>query len=148
MAKPIAGVDVGTTKVSTIIGELGHAGHLRVLGVGVAPSQGLKKGVVVNIDEAVESIGSSIDKCQKISGFKIEQANISIANSNISSQNSKGVVAVANNGHDIGQDDINRVLDAARTVAVGGADEVLHVIPRGFVVDGLRARAWKWRLTL
>ena len=138
MAKPIAGVDVGTTKVCTVIGELGHAGHLRVLGVGVAPSQGLKKGVVVNIDEAVESIASSIDKCQKISGFHIEQANISIANSNITSQNSKGVVAVANNGHDIGQDDINRVLDAARTVAVGGQNEVLHVIPRGFVVDGLR----------
>src|SRR5690348_17907073 len=115
MAKPIAGVDVGTTKVCTVIGELGHAGHLRVLGVGVAPSQGLKKGVVVNIDEAVESIASSIDKCQKISGFHIEQANISIANSNITSQNSKGVVAVANNGHDIGQEDINRVRSEEHT---------------------------------
>ncbi|HEX6511419.1 MAG TPA: cell division protein FtsA [Chloroflexota bacterium] len=137
MARPVAGVDVGTTKVCTVLGELGHGGHLRILGVGVAPSQGLKKGVVVNIDEAVESIASAVDKCQKISGFKIEHANISIANANISSQNSKGVVAVANNGHDIGQDDINRVLDAARTVAVGPTGDVLHVIPRGFVVDGL-----------
>ena len=127
---------MGTTKVCTVIGEMGHGGYLRILGVGVAPSQGLRRGVVVNIDQAVESIGSSIDKCQKISGFKIEQANISIANSNISSQNSKGVVAVSNNGHDIGHDDINRVLEAARTVAVGATSDVLHVIPRGFVVDG------------
>jgi cell division protein FtsA len=137
MARPLAGVDVGTTKVCTIIGEVGHAGHLRILGVGVAPSQGLKKGMVVNIDQAVEAIASSIDRCQKISGFKIEHANISIGNPNVSSQNTKGVVAVADNGHDIGQDDINRVLEAARTVAVGSHGDVLHVIPRGFVVDGM-----------
>jgi cell division protein FtsA len=137
MARTVAGIDVGTTKVCTLIGELGHGGHLRILGVGVAQSQGLKRGLVIDIDEAVESIASSVDKCQKISGVKIDTANVSIANPNISSQNSKGVVAVANNGHDIGQDDINRVLDAARMVAVGGSVDVLHVIPRGFTVDGL-----------
>jgi cell division protein FtsA len=136
MAKPIAGVDIGTTKVCTVIGEMGHAGHLRILGVGVAPSQGLKKGIVVNIDQAVESISSSVEKCQKISGFHIGDANISIGNSNISSQNSTGVVAVANNGHDIGHDDIERVLEAARTVAAPTNRDVLHVIPRGYVVDG------------
>src|SRR5690348_12105653 len=134
MAKTIAGVDVGTTKVCTVIGELGHAGHLRILGVGVAPSQGLKKGIVVNIDQAVESISNSVEKCQKISGFHISEANISIANSNISSQNSKGVVAVANNGHDIGHDDIERALEAARTVASPTNHDILHVIPRGYVV--------------
>src|SRR6266567_1497065 len=101
MAKPIAGVDVGTTKVATVLGEIGHGGHLRILGVGVSPSQGIRKGVVVNIDEAVESISSSVEKCQKISGFRVEEANISIANANITSQNSRGVVAVSNNGHDI-----------------------------------------------
>ncbi|HLY67709.1 MAG TPA: cell division protein FtsA [Chloroflexota bacterium] len=138
MAKPIAGVDVGTTKVATILGEIGHSGHLRILGVGVSPSQGLKKGVVVNIDEAVESIGSSVEKCQKISGFRIDQANISFANANITSQNSKGVIAVANNGHDIGRDDIERALEAARTVAVSSNRDVLHVIPRGYIVDGLQ----------
>lgn len=137
MTKPVAGVDVGTTKVCTVIGEMGHGGHLRILGVGVAPSQGLKKGVVVNIDQAVESIATSIDKCQKISGFHIADANISIANSNITSHNSKGVVAVANNGHDINHDDIERVLDAARTVAMPHNRDVLHVIPRGYIVDGL-----------
>jgi cell division protein FtsA len=137
MARPLAGIDVGTTKVCTIIGEVGHGGHLRILGVGVAASQGLKKGMVVNIDQAVEAIGHSIERCQKISGFKIEHANISISNPNVTSQNTKGVVAVANNGHDIGQDDIDRVMDAARTVAVGSSGDVLHVLPRGFVVDGL-----------
>lgn len=136
MAKPIAGVDVGTTKVATVLGEVGHGGHLRILGVGVSPSQGIKRGVVVNIDEAVESITSSVEKCQKISGFRIEEANISIANANITSQNSKGVVAVSNNGHDIGHEDIDRALEAARTVAVAGSRDVLHVIPRGYIVDG------------
>jgi cell division protein FtsA len=136
MPKPVAGIDVGTTKICTVIGELGHSGHLRILGVGVSPSSGIRRGVVVNIDQAVESIGNSVEKCQKISGLTIEQANVSIANPNITSQNSKGVVAVANNGHDIGQGDISRVLDAARTVAVGVESDVLHVIPRGFVVDG------------
>ncbi|MBV9121647.1 MAG: cell division protein FtsA, partial [Chloroflexi bacterium] len=137
MSRPVAGVDVGTTKVCTVIGEIGHGGHLRILGVGVSPSQGLKKGIVVNIDQAVESISSSIQKCQKISGFEVDQANISIANQNITSQNSKGIVAVANSGHDINRDDIARALDAARTVAVPGNRDVLHVIPRGYVVDGL-----------
>jgi cell division protein FtsA len=137
MAKPIAGVDVGTTKVATVLGEIGHGGHLRILGVGVAASQGIKRGVVVNIDEAVGSIASSVEKCQKISGFRIEEANVSIANSNITSQNSKGVVAVSNNGHDIGHDDIERALEAARTVAVATRRDVLHVIPRGYTVDGL-----------
>jgi len=130
-------VDVGTTKVATVLGEVGHSGHLRILGVGVVPSQGLKRGVVVNIDEAVLSIASSIEKCQKISGFHIDQANISIADSNITSQNSKGVVAVSNNGHDIGHDDISRAIEAARTVAVASNRDVLHVIPRGYIVDGL-----------
>ncbi|HLG70030.1 MAG TPA: cell division protein FtsA [Chloroflexota bacterium] len=137
MARTAAGIDVGTTKIATVVGELGHGGHLRILGVGVSPSQGLKRGMVVDIDEAVQSIGASVDKCQKISGIKIDTANISIANPNISSQNSTGVVAVANNGHDIGQDDINRVLEAARMVAVGANADVLHVIPRGFKVDNL-----------
>jgi len=136
MAKPVAGVDVGTTKVCTVIGEIGHGGHLRILGVGVAPSQGLKKGIVVNIDQAVESISSSVEKCQKISGFRIDQANVSIANQNISSQNSRGVIGLANSGHDISQGDIDRALDAARTVAVPSNRDVIHVLPRGYVVDG------------
>jgi cell division protein FtsA len=128
---------VGTTKVCTVVGEISHSGYLRILGVGVSPSQGLKKGIVVNIDQAVESIASSVEKCQKISGLHIEQANISIANQNISSHNSKGVVGLANSGHDIGQDDIARVLDAARTAAVPSNRDVIHVLPRGYVVDGL-----------
>ncbi len=135
LTTPIAGIDVGTTKICTVIGELGHGGHLRILGVGVTPSQGLKKGMVVNIDQTVECIASSIDKCQKISGFHIEQANVSIANPNITSKNSKGVIGLANNGHDIGHDDIERALDAARTMAGPTGRDVLHVIPRGFVVD-------------
>lgn len=136
VARTAAGIDVGTTKVCAVVGELSHGGRLRILGVGVVPSHGLKRGMVVDIDEAVQSISGAVDKCQKISGLHIDTANVSIANPNIGSQNSRGVVAVANNGHDIGQDDINRVLDAARMVAVGGSADVLHVIPRGFKVDG------------
>ncbi|MDE3076978.1 MAG: cell division protein FtsA, partial [Chloroflexota bacterium] len=98
MSRTVAGVDVGTTKICTIVGELSGAARLRILGVGVAPSAGLRKGVVVNIDEAVESIVSSVEKCQKLSGLHVDEANVSIANSNITSQNSKGIVAVANSG--------------------------------------------------
>lgn len=137
MSRTVAGVDVGTTKICTIVGEVGSNGRLRVMGVGVAPSMGLKRGQVVNIDEAVESIATSVEKCQKISGLHIDEANISIANSDITSENSKGIVAVANSGHDIGQQDIERALDAARTVAIPGNRGVIHVIPRGYVVDGL-----------
>ena len=136
MARPVAGVDVGTTKVCTVIGEISHGGHLRILGVGVAPSQGLKKGIVVNIDQAVESITNSVEKCQKISGFRIDQANVSIANQNITSQNSKGVIGLPNSGHDIGPDDIARALDAARTVAVPSNRDVIHVLPRSYTIDG------------
>ncbi|MHB8618385.1 MAG: cell division protein FtsA [Chloroflexota bacterium] len=133
----MAGIDVGTTKICSIVGELSHGDHLRVLGVGVVPSQGLRKGVVVNIDQASECIASSVERCQKISGFHLDHAVVGIANSNITSQNSKGIVALANSGHDIGRQDIDRALEAARTVALPSNRDALHVLPRGFVVDGL-----------
>jgi len=133
--KTVAGVDVGTTKICTVIGEPGNGGRLRILGVGVTPSQGLRKGLVVDIDEAVQCIAGSIEKCQRVSGIAVEEANVSIANQDITSDNSKGVVVVAS--HEIAQQDIDRAMDQARTVAIPSNRDVIHIIPRGFVVDGL-----------
>jgi len=131
----IVGIDVGTTKVCTLVGKMDEEGILRIVGVGVVPSKGLRKGVVVNVSEATEAIAASVERAERISGYEIERAHVAVAGAHISSFNSRGVVAVSR-GHSITQDDVDRALDAALAIAIPHNREVIHVIPRGYIVDG------------
>ncbi|GCE14399.1 cell division protein FtsA [Tengunoibacter tsumagoiensis] len=132
----IVGIDVGTTKVCVLVGELDRDGKLNIVGVGTCPSQGLRRGVVVNIEETVTSIGAALDRAERLSGKKIVSACVGIAGSHISSENSKGFVAISPNHRDIVQNDISRAMEVAQAIALPANREVIHAIPRGYVVDG------------
>ncbi|MEP7199803.1 MAG: cell division protein FtsA [Chloroflexota bacterium] len=138
MSEPIVAIDVGTTKICTLVAELNaESGRLRIIGVGVAPSRGLRKGVVVNVEEATVAIKDSKEKAERTSGYVIEGAYVSVAGDHISSLNSKGVVAVSRGAKGITADDMQRALDSARAIAIPTNREVIHVIPRGFTLDGV-----------
>jgi cell division protein FtsA len=134
--RTIVGVDVGTTKICTLVGEVDEARNLRIVGVGVTPARGIRKGVVVNVQEATEAIATSIEKAERISGYAIESAYVGLAGGHIAAINSRGVVAVNRGERGVQPADIERALDAARAVAIPHNREILHVIPRGYMVDG------------
>lgn len=129
----IVGLDVGTTKVCTIVGVQGPNSDLEIIGIGTHPSHGLKKGSVVNIDKTVRSIHSSLEEAKLMAGVSISSATIGIAGSHIYSFNSSGVVAIK--GKEITAADVERVLEAAKAVVIPSDREVLHVIPQEFRVD-------------
>ncbi len=136
MDRTIVGIDVGTTKICTLVGEAGAESGLRIVGVGVAPARGIRKGVVVNVQEATDAIATSIEKAERISGYQVESAYVGLAGAHIAAINSRGVVAVNRGERGVQPADIERALDAARAVAIPHNREVLHVIPRGYTVDG------------
>jgi cell division protein FtsA len=132
----VAAIDVGTTKVCTIMGDLDSEGSLRILGVGIGPSQGLQKGLVVNVNEAKEAIRNSIRKAESTAGCKLESAYIGVTGRHISSVNNHGVIAITRGDQLVRPTDLKRVLQVARTVKVPSDHKVLHIIPRTYVVDG------------
>lgn len=137
MANPtFASIDIGTTKVCTVVGEVTPDQELRILGVGIGPSAGLTKGMVDNIQAATEAIASSVERAERASGTRILSAHIGIAGPHVSSMNSRGIVAVPDPRRAITDADVQRALDSARIVNVPNNREVLHVVPRYFVVDG------------
>lgn len=133
MDEIVVGIDVGTTKICTLVGRVEEEA-IRILGVGIEPSQGIKKGVVVDIGAASEAITRSVRKAEQTSGVEITGALVSLAGAHVSSINSRGVVAVA--GEAIDDIDVERAMDAARAVAIPHNREIIHIIPRGYVVDG------------
>lgn len=136
MERTIVAVDVGTTKICTLVGEVDEARGLRIIGVGVSPARGIRKGVVVNVQEATQAIATSVEKAERISGYAIESAYVGLAGSHISAINSRGVVAISRGERGIQPADIERALEAARAVAIPHNREILHIIPRGYTVDG------------
>ncbi|MDI6814812.1 MAG: cell division protein FtsA [Dehalococcoidales bacterium] len=132
----LTSIDVGTTKICTIIADIDDGGGLRVIGVGVTPSQGLHKGLVVNINEARESIRDSVKKAEQASDYKVESAYVGVTGRHISSLNNRGVVAITRNDRLVRPDDLRRVLQSARSVKVASDRKLLHVIPRGYAIDG------------
>lgn len=112
----IVGLDIGTSKISTLVGEIGTDGQIEVVGVGSHPSRGLKRGVVVNIDATVQSIQRAVEEAELMAGCQIRSAYTGIAGSHIRSLNSHGIVAIQN--QEVGQADVDRVIDAARAVAI------------------------------
>ncbi|MBX3003405.1 MAG: cell division protein FtsA [Anaerolineales bacterium] len=135
MAAPIVvGIDIGTTKICTIVARVEQDGRVRVLGVGNEPSQGVRKGTVVDINAVTRAISHSIDKAERSSGLEITSALVSLAGAHVSSANNIGAVGIANRV--ISHEDVGRALEVARAVAIPHNREVVHVIQRGFVVDG------------
>jgi cell division protein FtsA len=130
----VVGIDVGTTKICTLVARAEDTDKIRILGVGIEPSLGMKKGVVVDLKAASQAIGRSIEKAERTSGLEINSALVSLAGSHVSSVNSRGVVGIT--GGVIDQDDIARAIEAARAVAIPHNREIIHVIQRGFSVDG------------
>jgi cell division protein FtsA len=134
--KIITGLDIGTTKICALIAELSGEDKIEIIGIGLAPSNGLRKGIVVDIDKTSHAIKSAIQKAERMAGQKVESAYVGIAGSHIKSINSHGVVAVTGEEKEIKESDINRVLEAARIIPVSSEEDILHVLPREFIVDG------------
>jgi cell division protein FtsA len=132
----LVAVDIGTTKVCVLIGEISDRGGVDVIGIGQAPSDGLRKGVVIDIDRTVQSVAIAVDAAERLSGLKVHSAFVGISGSHILSQNSRGMVAVSGSRHDVDRSDTVRAIEAARAVSIPNTREILHVIPRGYVVDG------------
>src|SRR5213594_3551045 len=133
----LVAIDIGTTKVCVLIGEMAARGGVDVIGIGQAASDGLRKGVVIDIDRTVQSVMAAVEAAERISGLKVRSAFVGISGSHISSQNSRGMVAVSGSSrHDVDRGDTVRALEAARAVSIPNTREILHVVPRGYVVDG------------
>jgi len=130
----IVGLDIGTTKICTIIGEVNDS-EVNIIGVGNSPSTGLNKGVVVNIEATVESIKKSVDDASRMAGIEVGTVYAGIAGGHIKGINSHGVIAVSGDNKEISQEDVDRVIDAAQAVAIPMDREVIHVIPQEFIVD-------------
>jgi cell division protein FtsA len=129
----IVGLDIGTSKVAAIVGELGSDGSLEIIGIGTTPSRGLKKGVVVNLESTVQSIQRAIEEAELMAGCQIKSVFAGIAGSHIKSLNSHGIVAIKDK--EVTQYDIDRVIDSARAVAIPADQKILHILPQEFVID-------------
>jgi len=130
----IVGIDIGTTKICTLVARVEEDCQLRIMGVGIEPSRGMKRGVMVDLENATIAIARSVEKAQRSSGYEIRSAWVSLAGSHVSSINSRGTAGVT--GGIVRQSDVNRALEAAQSVAIPHNREVIHVIQRGFNVDG------------
>lgn len=130
----IVGIDIGTSKICTLVARVEEGSSLRILGVGIEPSQGLRKGTVVDLNAAALAVSRSVEKAERTSGFEINAALVSLAGSHVSSINSRGVVGIT--GGIVDYEDIDRALDAAQAVAIPHNREIIHVIQRGFTIDG------------
>ena len=131
----LTAIDIGTTKICTLVAEMTSESDFEINGVGIEPARGMRRGVVVDVDEAGAAIRESVTRAERTSGLEIGQAMVSLAGAHIASVNSRGAVGVSGQ-RGIDQDDIDRALDAAQAIAIPHNREVLHVIPRGFIVDG------------
>ena len=131
--KLLVGLDIGTSKVVTIVGEISPENVLEVIGIGSNPSRGLKRGVVVNIESTVQSIQRAIEEAELMAGCEIHTVYSGIAGSHVRSLNSHGIVAIRDK--EVSASDVDRVIDAARAVAIPADQKVLHVLPQEFLID-------------
>ena len=129
----IVGLDIGTSKVVAIVGEINENNQIEVIGIGTHPSRGLKKGVVVNIESTVHSIQKAVEEAELMAGCDIHSVYAGIAGSHIRSLNSHGIVAIQEK--EVSSNDIDRVIDAARAVAIPTDQRILHILPQEFLID-------------
>jgi len=132
-AKLIVGLDIGTSKVLAIVGEITPSGEVEIIGVGHHPSRGMKKGVVVNIESTVQSIQRAVEEAELMAGCEIHSVFAGIAGSHIQSFNSHGIVAIKEK--EVGTSDVERVIEAARALAIPADQKILHILPQEFIID-------------
>jgi len=131
--KLIVGLDIGTSKVVAIVGEIGLDGAIEIVGIGSNPSKGMKKGVVVNIESTVQSIQRAVEEAELMAGCQIHSVYVGIAGSHIRSLNSHGIVAIKDK--EVYRADLERVIDAAQAVAIPADQKVLHILPQEYIID-------------
>jgi cell division protein FtsA len=129
----IVGLDIGTSKICTVVGEVAPDGEIEIIGIGINPSRGLKKGVVVNIESTVQSIQRAVEEAELMAGCQINSVFAGIAGSHIRSLNSHGIVAIRDK--EVTAGDVERVIDAARAVAIPADQKILHILPQEFIID-------------
>ncbi len=134
----IVGLDIGTTKICTVIGEVADAatGRVDILGVGVSPSSGIRRGVVVDIETTVRAIGDSIGKAQRMAGADVHSVVVGVTGEHIASLNSRGVIAITHADREVTQEDVDRVLENSKVIVLPPDREIIHAIPRGYAIDG------------
>ncbi|MGE3843675.1 MAG: cell division protein FtsA, partial [Vicinamibacterales bacterium] len=130
----LVGLDVGTSKVTAVVGEIMDNG-LDIIGIGMADSKGIKRGLVVNLEAAVDSIRRAIEEAELTAGIEIDSVYLALSGAHVKGFNSRGVVAVAGKNREIAREDVKRAIDAAKAVALPSGREILHVLPQDFVVD-------------
>ncbi len=131
----VVGLDIGTTKVCVLIAEPHGAGAIDIVGFGSAPSRGMRKGVVVNLDSCVASIKQAVEEAELMAGCSVDRAYVGVAGAHVRGLNSRGVVAISGRDHEVTRDDVHRVLAAARAVHIPPEREIVHVLPQEFMVD-------------
>lgn len=131
----VVGLDVGTSKVTVVVGEIMDDGALDIIGIGMADSRGIKRGLVVNLDAAVDSIKRAIEEAELTAGIEIDSVHLALSGAHVKGFNSRGVVAVAGKNREITREDVRRAIDAAKAVSLPSGREILHVLPQDFVVD-------------
>lgn len=133
--KVVVGIDIGSSKVTTLIATVGDDMPLNIIGVASVASKGIRKGQVVDIEESVSTITASLEAAERMAGYSVGSAFVSVDGTHIESQNSKGVVAISSQNGEITGDDIARVVEAARAISLPSSKDILHVLPRFFIVD-------------
>ena len=131
----LVGLDVGTSKIAAIVAEALEDGGLDIIGIGVVAAQGIRRGVVVNLEAAVDAIKKAIEEAELTAGVEIDSVHLGLSGSHLKAFNSRGVVAVAGKNREITREDVRRAIDAAKGVALPTGREILHVLPQDFVVD-------------
>jgi cell division protein FtsA len=131
----VVGLDIGTTKVCAIVAEVDPDGTVDIIGVGQSPSRGLRKGVVVNIDATVDCVRRAVEDAELMAGVEIRSAFVGIAGGHIKGINSRGVIAISGKNREVTQQDVDRVIDAAKAVALPVDREVIHILPQEFIID-------------
>jgi len=134
--KYVVALDIGTSKVCVLVGEVNDRGHLEIIGKGTAPMKGTRRGNIINLDQAIDAVKKAVDEAEVMAGLQIESAFVGVAGDHIRSVNSRGVVSIVGKHREISRDDIDRVIEASKSINIPAELELLHVIPREFVVDG------------
>jgi cell division protein FtsA len=134
--KYVVALDIGTSKVCTLVGEITDRGQLEIIGKGTAPMKGTRRGNIINLDQAIEAVKKAVDEAEVMAGLNIDSVYVGMSGDHIRSVNSRGVVSVTGKHREIGREDIDRVIDASKSINIPAELELLHVIPREFVVDG------------
>ena len=131
----VVGIDIGTSKVATVIGKVQENGALEVTGIGKADARGMRRGVIANLNEAAECLKASVEEAELMAGCSIDRAYVGVGGCNVRGFNSRGVVAVTNRERLVGREDIQRVLEGARTISFPQDQQIFHTFPQEFIVD-------------